>query len=340
MIRSILSNLLWLATALLLSLVLLEGLCRLLYSWKLDYQIEMSRYAATLKQTSPHPGVGHEHRPSRSEQLMGVEVRTNAHGFRDAEYPIEKPADEYRVMLLGDSLTLGWGARGDGIFAVGLEERLAQRLAACGSRARVRVINTGVGNYNTNQEVSFFEARGRAFAPDLVILNYFINDAEPTPQKRLPSFIKYSYLAMSLWGRIDLFKRLYVTQEDFSSYYPALYAEEQPGWQAARAAFGRLAALSREEGFTLVMALLPELHAVGPEYGFQEIYDRVADAAREAGIATVLHLAPRFAAEQPESLWVSMDDAHPNEKAHAIIAAALDEELAKRGVPGCVGRTN
>ena len=102
--------------------------CRLLYSWKLDYQIEMSRYAATLKQTSPHPGVGHEHRPSRSEQLMGVEVRTNAHGFRDAEYPIEKPADEYRVMLLGDSLTLGWGARGDGIFAVGLEERLAQRI--------------------------------------------------------------------------------------------------------------------------------------------------------------------------------------------------------------------
>lgn len=335
--KSFLSTLAFLLVALLVSAGVLEGICRVLYSHKLDYQIEMSRYAATLKRVSPYPGVGHEHIPSRSERLMGVELRTNAHGFRDEELPVGKPDGEYRVMLLGDSLTLGWGVPADRTFAVGLQQRLDARQADCPHPARVRVINTGVGNYNTDQEVSFFEARGRDFAPDLVILAYFINDAEPTPTKRLPSFVKYSYLAMSLWGRIDLFERLYITREDFSNYYPALYEEGQPGWRATRAALGRLAALSGPDDFALVMALLPELHAVGPAYGFAAIHDRVARAAREAGFRTVLDLAPAFSDEPPESLWVSMDDAHPNEKAHAIIADALDEGLAERGIPGCVG---
>ncbi|MCZ6464572.1 MAG: SGNH/GDSL hydrolase family protein [Proteobacteria bacterium] len=325
--KSFLSNLLWIVTTLVVSLLIIEGVSRAIYSRKLDYQIEMSRYAATLKRSSAHYEVGHEHRPSQSVHLMGVDVVTNSHGFRSAEVTLEKPEDVYRVMLLGDSLTLGWGVEVEEIFARHLEDGLRQRLTGPGRVREVQVINTGVGNYNTDQEVAFFEARGRAFQPDLVILNYFINDAEPTPRKKSPFLLQYSYLGMSLWGRLDLFKRLYLTQNDFSNYYPGLYEEDQAGWRRARDAMGRLARLAEENGFGLVMFLLPELHAVGPQYGFEEIYDRVRAAALAAGVPHVFDLSPAFAREQPETLWVSMDDAHPNAKAHAILARGMHDEL-------------
>lgn len=330
--KALLSNLLWIGISGLLALVMIEGICRVVYTRKLDYQIEMSRYAATLKRTSSNYGMGHEHRPSRSARLMGVDVSINSHGFRGGEYPVEKPEGVFRVMLLGDSLTLGWGVELKEIFATRLERMLSDHFAESGSGLDVQVINTGIGNYNTDQEVSLFEARGRAVAPDLVILNYFINDAEPTPRQKSPFVLKFTYFGMALWGRLDLFKRLYVTREDFSNYYPALYREGQDGWRRAREALGRLARLSEEDGFTLVMVLLPELHAVGPEYAFQEISDRVRGAAEGAGVRFVFDLAPAFAAGRPESFWVSMDDAHPNAKAHAIIARGIYDELIRNGV--------
>jgi lysophospholipase L1-like esterase len=336
-VKSFLSNLIWIVVTLVLSLLILELACRVIYSRKLDYQIEMSRYAATLKRSSAHHAIGHEHRPSEAAHLMGVDLAINSHGFRDVEYPRSKPEGELRVMLLGDSLTLGWGAAAEDSFAARLQTRLdaeihsggdgRPRIGGSSAIESIRVLNTGVGNYNTDQEVSFFELRGHAFDPDLVVLAYFINDAEPTPRQKSPFILKYSYLGMSLWGRLDLFKRLYLTQNDFSNYYPDLYADEREGWQRTREAFARLAALAEREKFELVMVLLPELHAVGPRYGFEEIHERVRTAAHDAGIERVVDLAPLFANEQPEKLWVSMDDAHPNARAHEIIARGLFEEL-------------
>lgn len=314
----------------------MELACRLIYSRKLDYQIEMSRYAAALKRSSEHWRIGHEHRPSRSAHLMGVDVSINEHGFRDPDYPEAKPAGEYRVLLLGDSLTLGWGAAAGDTFAARLQQRLEARFAGCERPRSARVINTGVGNYNTDQEVSFFEIRGRRFDPDLVVLDYFINDAEPTPRQKSPWILRYSYLGMAVWGRLDLARRLYFSGEDFSSYYPALYEEGRDGWRAARDAFARLASLAAQDGFGLVMFLLPELHAVGPEYGFRDIHERVRSAANEAGIPRVTDLAPLFAGEEPEGLWVSLDDAHPNARAHAILAADMYDALERFGLPDCV----
>ena len=46
-------------------------------------------------------------------------------------------------------------------------------------------------------------------------------------------------------------------------------------------------------------------------------------------VANLSHLAPAFAGERPESLWVSLDDAHPNAKAHGIIAQGIYDGLIR-----------
>ena len=84
------------------------------------------------------------------------------------------------MLMLGDSLTFGWGVRIEDTPAKMIERTLNEGSAA----PRFEVINAGVGNYNTVQEVIYFLDKGQNLNPDVVVLNYFINDAEPTPLKK------------------------------------------------------------------------------------------------------------------------------------------------------------
>ena len=59
------------------------------------------------------------------------------------------------------------------IFTTRLEQLLPGRL-----ERPVRVINSGVGGYNTVQEVTYFKREGITLQPDLVLLTYIGNDIE------------------------------------------------------------------------------------------------------------------------------------------------------------------
>jgi hypothetical protein len=192
----------------------------------------------------------------------------------------------------------------------------------------VEVVNTGVGNYNTVQEVAMYELLGRRFRPDLVLLNYFINDAEPVPAQRTNPLLKHSYLAMWAWGRLNTLARMAGSGKAYDDYYRDLYLDGNPGWAAARDAFGDLARSTEVDGIPLQMFLLPELHAVGPDYAFADVHRLVVDAARKRGILRVTDLAEQFSREKPEDLWVSLDDAHPNARGHRIIAEGIIRVLA------------
>ena len=51
-------------------------------------------------------------------------VSTNSYGFRGKEISQEKPRDVYRILLLGDSMTFGWGVEDDQTFSYIAEEKL------------------------------------------------------------------------------------------------------------------------------------------------------------------------------------------------------------------------
>ena len=92
-------------------------------------------------------------------------------------------------------------------------------------------------------------------------------------------------------------------------------------------AIKRLKSVTDQDNTMLIMVLLPELHVVGAEYGFAGIYEKVERTARNAGIKHVVNLADNFKGLNPETLWVSPDDAHPNKKAHMIIADGIMDYL-------------
>lgn len=316
------------AGAVLVGLLALEVMTRVVFNRDgMHFGIEMWKYAKQVKRTSTVAEMGHEHAPNRAAFLMGVPVSTNSLGLRDREFSLEKPSGARRVLVLGDSMTFGWGTREEDTYPKVLERLLNERGTA------YEVINAGVGNYNTSQEVAYFRERGVRLNPDEVILGFYINDAEPTPSEQAGPIARHSYfyvLAASGW---DAFQRQRGWKDTYEDYYRGLYRPDNPGWQACVQALEELSRLARDQAIALRLVLIPELHAPGAAYPFRDIHAAVAAVASRQGIP-VLDLADAFDDVAPHTLWVSPGDAHPNATAHRIIAHAIFDEMTGRRAPG------
>ena len=309
-----------------LSYLTLELYVRAFVDDGLNYELEMWKYAKLLKQVSDDPNIGHEHRPNTDARLMGVDVATNSAKLRDREFPLEKPPGSIRILMLGDSITLGWGIEAVDSVAKQLESEFRSRFP----ERKIDVINAGVGNYNTAMEVSWFLSKGVAYEPDMVVLNYFVNDAELTPTRRGGVLRESSAAYVFLASRFDAVQRRY-GGGDWLNYYRALYASDAPGWAATQARIRELARVCQERNIKLAIASYPELHELTP-YPLATVNDALAVLAQDLGVLFV-DLLPSVAGEIPRALWVTPDDAHPNAVANRKYTKLLADEIASLVVP-------
>jgi lysophospholipase L1-like esterase len=319
--RNLVTGLVVLVVTVAVGLLGLELLVRIAYSDGSNFDIEMWRYAEDMKRVSDIPGIGHEHRPGTSGVYMGVPVAINSMGLRDREYTQEKPAGVIRILMLGDSLTFGWGAPEEGTTSKALE----RLLNAAGGPTQYQVINTGVGNTNTAMQAAYFIHRGYQFQPDIVVLNYFINDAEETPGKKENWFTRHSYAAVFLGGRWDIIERTYLGKADWREYYRNLYRPDAAGWREAGKNFAELADFCRDKGFELMVVNYPELHQLA-DYPFADVTAEIARLAANENLA-FLDLLTSIRTEEPTSLWVTPTDSHPNAKAAELFAQAIAAQL-------------
>jgi hypothetical protein len=121
----------------------------------------------------PDPVLGTKLVPGRQgwwtqEELeFRTPVRINREGFRDVDHVREKPAGVTRILILGDSFIEA--------MQVPLESAVSRRLQAeldPGGR-KIEVISMGVSGFGTAGELLLYERFGRAYAPDVVILNFY-----------------------------------------------------------------------------------------------------------------------------------------------------------------------
>lgn len=115
-------------------------------------------------------------RPGVDVTLRGARVRTNSLGLRDDELPAVKGADEYRILVLGESTAFGDEVEQHEVFGEVLERALGRRASRC----RVSVINAAVTGYSLFQSYKYLELRGLALEPDLVLIYHGYNDFLPT----------------------------------------------------------------------------------------------------------------------------------------------------------------
>jgi lysophospholipase L1-like esterase len=287
----------------------------------MHFDLEMWKYARNLKVISVDPSIGHVHRPNSQMRLMGVDVKINSNGLRDREIPYERTGPARRILMLGDSFTEGWGVP----FAQTFSKRVERLYADHGASAEV--INMGVGNYNTIMEVSYFLSEGYKYQPDVVVLNYIPNDAEPIPPHAQPNMaMRACYSCVFLLSSTDKLLRELSLRPDWESYYRDLYGDGNgKGWIDAKASIGKLAEYCKVHDIRLLIAHLPDIHGFEP-YPLQRVTDLLERTARENG-ADFVDVMPDLKGHDSAKLWVSPTDAHPNSLANEIIANALFRKL-------------
>ncbi len=119
----------------------------------------------------------HEHVPAGETIVSSSEyrasIRLNSLGLRNREVARDKPPGVFRILVLGDSFTLGLGVSDHEVFTEGLQRALA---AATGGTPGIEVLNGGVVSYSPLLEYVYLKTRGMALHPDLVLLLFDVTD--------------------------------------------------------------------------------------------------------------------------------------------------------------------
>ncbi len=320
-------NIILIVVTLLIFLFLMEIILRIIYPIYSNYNTEMWRYSRDMKIPSSNKLMSYEHTPNKSGLYYGTMITTNADGFRDYYYDVKKPLSTYRILMLGDSVTLGWGTNSSDIFSKVIERKLNSMI----SGKKIEVINTGIGCYNTQMEVELLKQKGLKYNPDMIILNYYINDPEPTKKTNTILYFlqKNLYTYMFFWDKFsNLFLKL--KNETYISYYSRLYEDSYNGKTIMLQSINELAKIVHEKDIKLLIVVYPDFHNF-PNYRFEYVTHLIRNASISNRIY-FLDLLPYFKDIDPESIWVSKEDAHPNSFGHSIAADAITKYLIEKNL--------
>ncbi len=282
-----------------------------------------------------------EHRPGfTGRDINGNPIRINSSGLRDRDFQMEKPEGVYRVFVLGDSVAFGDGVAAEETFSKRLEEVLSAR------GLRVEVLNGGIRGYNTYQEAILLKEIGLRYRPDLVLLSYVGNDAEPFSRqqglignpalRRVKDFLKeHSYLYAFFRKKIEVMRHR-VTPQQFAETYDEHFKPDHPGWKASTAALREIRELSRSEGFEFTIAVFPRLIGLGENerYPYQMLHDQILGAGRDLGVDTFDLLAALKGRDEDALKITPGDYFHPNPAGHRLIAEKLADHLEARYLRG------
>jgi len=265
--------------------------------------------------------------------------RENPFGLRSFHVNEEKPDGVKRIVVLGDSFS--WGDQ-----ITQLESTwpyVMERLLWDGG-LEVQVLNLAEPGFTTVNSAERLELLGWRFRPDLVILQYLLNDPLPSAPNGRAESESWLFPVWDLPPEIDAVRRhsyLYAFLNDrlvalqmryrFRDGYASLYDDEFIGWQECRQAMESMAISCRRRDLPMMMAVFPALQgALDESYQHHQLHLKVMGVARSLGLPSI-DLTKNLAAVDPDAgRWQAAPwDAHPNVEAHALLGRAMAEAVEK-----------
>lgn len=306
------------------------------------------------------PDVGYVLTPGFEGDLHRSEFQTHfttgQSGLRRAD-PRPRQPNTVRVLILGDSLTWGFGVADEETFVVRLETLLATTYP----ELDIQVLNGGVPGYSTADQLAFLQSRGARLKPDLVIVQFLsVNDLQ---DNRTPA---------STWATIQdgmLAHRAPVSEKGAVSSLPfrmrlwlrtnshlARFAFDTIGYQGARFGILRQVDVLGEENFSKEDAqvgteLLVQIARTATELGAQSLFlyttgqaQIIQDSYERPRSASVVENAAQQALvpwvdaaqqlqQRPDryQLYYAMDG-HWTPAGHRAMAEILADELMELGL--------
>jgi lysophospholipase L1-like esterase len=272
--------------------------------------------------------------PGSTSQVGDVVYHYNSAGFRDREHTIEKAVGITRILVMGDSVTEGYGVKQDAMFASQIQRILGDKF---------EIINHGMNGLNTPQEVHVLDAEGLRYKPDMVLLNFVLNDCEFfTEFDALSRYQDKKDSRIALFGEAAVdprFKRLlkssaliYFVKARVAHFLALMSGEKGQNdyvmlWNKPECrervldGFDALHRLKEQHGFDVQVLIWPVLvNYEGYEFSF--IHEWVAEVAEQRGFK-VLDLLSVYSSKRYRALQITAEDHwHPNGTGHRLAAEA------------------
>lgn len=151
---------------------------------------------------APFFSVPYALKPLQNTHFLGRSIHTNTFGMRDKREFLPADPSRYRILLIGDSTTFGFGVGDDETIGHHLEQLLNSSRAKPDSDRLFEVINAGVDGYDVVDESFVLSSLVSLYRPDFVIWYIGPNDWDDSlslnPSGTLSSSAP-SYAASSAW---------------------------------------------------------------------------------------------------------------------------------------------
>lgn len=296
--------------SLIIALLIAEATLVIKNSNMKNYDIEMWKYSKWLKELSEDEKIGHIHKKSSEAVLQSVKIRTNEYGLRGG--PISYEKGKKRFLVLGSSITLGWGVSELDTLSNILDKELG---------ANIEVLNAGVGNYNAVRYINNFTKNLIFLNPDKIILQYFVNDAEKLQNRSGNLLLQKSQLAVSIWSLVQKI-RSRMNPVSLFDYYRKIYNKKSDGFIEMQKSLDQLMQYSKDKGVEIIFTMTPDIHQLQP-YELYFIHDIMKQEALKRGFTYVDLLDGLKSVEDNRELWAMKGDPHPNALGHKLMADQL-----------------
>jgi lysophospholipase L1-like esterase len=229
----------------------------------------------------------------------------------------------YRIMLLGDSIT----AKPE--FSTAVTDAIRARYP----KKALDFFNAGTGGWDSEQEFTYFKERGLSYHPNLVILQFCMNDFAQTPVFLKTEEGEFVGLNLGIFGKVvsasvlqksQLLQRLLIV---YLKYFPFGYRLDSSKVDSAMQKF---AALAKAGDFDIHLVIIPFLQP--PSTADQERHRLIREIAakhfRPEQVSDFIDLT--VSPQIPGWRLAPTDFTHPNKKMAGIIA---DEVVKKINIP-------
>jgi len=277
---------------------------------------------------------------ARPDYVKGGIRYTESSGIlRPDDVPAVKPAQDFRIAVLGDSITMASIWRYEDRYTSLLETQLNADPPAGGKA--FQVLNFAVDGYRTIQEARRLERTAIQFDPDLVVLQYCLNDPgssnTPTVWFQDPPVPPLSHLFDLVLSRLRLLhydarRTEYVPVvgpgQMEADYWYRLYEPDEKSWKTVVEGFQRIAACAKTRNAPVLLVIWPFFLEEGwLSGGSGAFHDQVSKAGRAVGFE-ILDLIEAFRDHSVFDLRERAGDIfHPNLKGHQMAAKAIESKV-------------
>ncbi len=298
-------------------------------------------------------------RPNTRSQILkhslsgrDVLIEVNSMGLRYPELG-KKGDNEFRVLVLGDSITLGDFVPEDETLTSQLEKLTA------GRSKRIRFINAGIPGAGTMEELYLYQEVRDRVQPDLVLVEMYLNDAQTAGEFYVrsipPPFSRSRFLTWAA-NRVQIVGKTFFREggvkidpkwregfragralksgnmfgskdgfdfEIYNAYMDFGLAWNPRSWEILDGVMASLNQETREKGTSLAIALFPVHIQVLGSYQDNYPQDRCRELCSRRGIP-YLDILPALRADwQAKNERLFYDHCHYTPYGNTVVARAL-----------------